>query len=290
LDDIPNRCFVKRAVGNEALFPKLTQSTNEFGVAVTWGNSGASDGEGNAITESNPVFTRVTVYTERLALLSQASLKEVRVNNVGLEAELAWMFRGAASRAVSTAILQGVTSGGAELANTPQGINTGASIALGVAVNARQTGDQISYTDLVGTQFSVDDSVFDDGIFVISAGPTGAMKWIAQLDDSAGRPVMAPEDTWGGTRPPTIAGRGYVNTKSNTKILGDRGDVLYGSFSQYGLVVDTDNMAIERSDHYAFNAGLVTYRLIQYIGGEPLGYNAFAVLGDPTGVSSSSSS
>jgi hypothetical protein len=39
LDDIPNRCFVKRAVGNEALFPKLTQSSNEFGVAVTWGKN-----------------------------------------------------------------------------------------------------------------------------------------------------------------------------------------------------------------------------------------------------------
>ena len=290
LDDIPNRCFVKRAVGNEALFPKLTQSTNEFGVAVTWGNSGASAGEGNALSESNPVFTRVTVYTERLGLLSQASLKEVRVNNVGLEAELAWMFRGAGSRAISTAILEGVTNSGSELANTPQGINTGASIALGVNVQARQVGDQVSYTDLINTQFSVNDSVFDDGIFVISGGSSGAMKWVASLDDTAGRPVFAPEDTWAGARSPTIAGRQYINTVSNTKSLGDRGDVLYGSFMHYGLVVDTDNLSIERSDEYAFNAGLVTYRMILYVGGEPLGYDAFAVLGDPAGVSSSSSS
>lgn len=290
LDDLASRCWVKRAVGKEAQYPKLTQTTNEFGVAVTWGNAGQSSGEGTAITESNPVFTRVDVNLERLSLLSQASLREVRVNDVGLEAELAWMFRGAASRAISTAILQGVSNAGTPLANAPTGINTNASITAGVGTVARQTAAQVSYTDLVGLQFEVDDGIFGEGIFVVSGGSTGAMKYIAGLDDASGRPVYAPEDTWGTRGPATIAGNQYVSTVANTKPLGARGDVLYGNFMGYALPVDDDSFAIERSDEYAFNLGVVTYRMIAYIGGQPIGYDMFSVLDDVSGVSSSSSS
>ena len=286
LDDLASRCWVKRAVGKEAQYPKLTQSTNEFGVAATWGNAGAANGEGTAITESNPVFTRVDVNLERLALLTQASLREVRVNDVGLEAELAWMFRGAASRQISKAILQGVSG----VANAPTGINTNASITAGVTAVARQTANQVSYTDLVNLQFSVDDGIFGEGIFVLSAGSSGAMKYVAGLDDSDGRPVFAPENTWGNGRPATIAGEPYISTVANTKNLGQRGDVIYGNFMGYALPVDDDSFAIERSDEYAFNLGVVTYRLISYIGGQPSGYDMFSLLGDVSGVSSSSSS
>jgi len=290
LDDLASRCWVKRAVGKEAQFPKLTQSSNEFGVAATWGTGGATNGEGTALTESNPVFTRVDVNLERLSCLSQASLREVRVNDVGLEAELAWMFRGAASRQISRAILQGVnTSGTAELANAPTGINTAGSITAGVGTVGRQTAAQVSYTDLVNLQFTVDDGVFGDGIYVVSAGSTGAMKYIAGLDDASGRPVFAPENTWGNGRPATIAGEEYISTVANNKALGARGDVVYGNFMAYGLVLDNE-FAIERSDEYAFNTGVVTYRMIMYVGGQPLGYDQFAVLDDVAGVSSSSSS
>ena len=285
LDSLMDRCWTKRAVGKEAQYPKLTQSTNEFGVASTWGNAGAANGEGTALTESNPVFTRVDVNLERLSCLTQASLREVRVNDVGLEAEIAWMFRGASERAISKAILQGV----AGVANAPSGINTGASITAGVDLVARETANQVSYTDLVNMQFSVDDGVFGSGIFVVSAGSTGAMKYIAGLDDSDGRPVFAPENTWGNGRPATIAGEEYISTVANTAALGARGDVIYGNFMGYALVLDNE-FAIERSDEYAFNAGVVTYRMIMYVGGQPLGYDMFSVLGDVSGASSSSSS
>jgi HK97 family phage major capsid protein len=273
-------------VGKEAQYPKLTQSTNPFGVAVTWGNAGAANGEGTAISESNPVFTRVDVNLERISCLSQASLREVRVNDVGLEAEIAWMFRGAASRAISTAILQGVAGVG----NAPSGINSNASIAAGVTLVQRQTASQVSYTDLVNLQFSVDDGVFGTGMYVVSGGASGAMKYIAGLDDNDGRPVFAPENTWSNGRSANIAGEEYISTVANTVALGGRGDVIYGNFMGYALPVDDTSFAIERSDEYAFNAGVVTYRMIAYIGGQPIGYDMFSVLGDVSGASSSSSS
>jgi len=291
LDDLASRCWVKRAVGKEAQFPKLTQATNEFGVAATWGTAtGTTAGEGTALNESNPVFTRVDVNLERLSCLSQASLREVRVNDVGLEAELAWMFRGAASRQISKAILQGVSvSGTTELPNAPTGINTAGSITAGVGTVGRQVASTVTYTDLVNLQFTVDDGVFGDGIFIISGGSEGAMKYIAGLDDSSGRPVFSPENTWGNGRPATVAGEEYISTVANTKNLGQRGDVIYGNMMAFGLVLDNE-FAIERSDEYAFNAGVVTYRMIMYVGGQPLGYDQFAVLDDVAGVSSSSSS
>jgi len=289
LDGLMDRCWVKRAVGKEAQFPKLTQSTNEFGVAVTWGNAGQNGGEGTAVSESNPVFTRIDVNLERLSCLTQASLREVRVNDVGLEAELAWMFRGASERAISKAILAGVNYGGTALTSAPKGINTNASIAAGVTVVPRQTASQVSYTDLVNLQFSVDDGIFGTGLYVVSGGRTGAMKYIAGLDDTAGRPVFAPENTWGNGRPATIAGEEYVSTVANLASLGRRGDVIYGNFMGYALVLDNE-FAIERSDEYAFNLGVVTYRMIMYVGGQPIGYDMFSLLGDATGASSSSSS
>jgi HK97 family phage major capsid protein len=79
-------------------------------------------------------------------------------------------------------------------------------------------------------------------------------------------------------------------TSENSKALGARGDVIYGNFMGYGLAVDGDEMAIERSDEYAFNTGQITFRLIMYAGGTPLGYDMFSVLGDVSGASSSSSS
>jgi len=284
-DSIPDACYVKRGVGKEVQFPRLTQSTNEFGVSVTWGNAGASSGEGSAISQSDPTFTRVDVNLERLSLLSKASLREVRVNQVGFEAELMWMYRGAANRALSKAILQGV----AGVTNAPTGINTNASITAGVNVLARQTAAQVSYTDLVGLQYACNDGIIGTGMYVISAGSTGAMKYIASLDDTYGRPVFAPEDTWGMAGPKQIAGAPFISTLANSVALGGRGDVIFGNFSGFGLALDND-VVIERSDEYAFNQGLVTYRMIMYAGGELLGPDMFAVLGDVSGVSSSSSS
>jgi HK97 family phage major capsid protein len=286
LDNLPERCWVKEAVGKEAQYPKLTQSTNEFGVAVTWGNGSGSAGEGNAITQSDPVQTQVQYNLERLALLSYTTKRYLRNNDINFLSELAWMYRGATMRALSKAILQGVSG----YSNAPTGINTNTAIAAGVGVVARATANQVSYTDLVNLQFDVDDGVFGTGTFVVSGGSTGAMKYIAGLDDSAGRPVFAPENTWGNGRPATIAGEEYVNTVANTAALGSRGDVIYGNFMGYALPIDRQGAAIERSDEFKFNTGEVAFRQILYAGGGPLGADMFSVLGDVSGVSSSSSS
>jgi HK97 family phage major capsid protein len=272
-----DRCRVKRAVSGTAEFPRLTQSTNRFGVAVSWGT------EGSSITEDNPVFTQVEVSTNRLTGLSQVSLKELRTNGVGLEAEMATMFRGAFNSAVSQAILQGGS-------NRPQGINTNTSIAAGVNVVNRTTASQVSYEDLVELQYTVATGVMPTSIWVVSAGASGAMKYIAGLTDSENRPLLTNLGSWeNSTMIPTLIGSEYIYTPDNTSNLGYRGDVIFGDFSCYGVAVDQE-VTIDRSDQYAFDKGLVTYRVMGYVGGKPLGEDCFALLGDPSAASSSSSS
>jgi HK97 family phage major capsid protein len=128
------------------------------------------------------------------------------------------------------------------------------------------------------------------------------MKYIASLDDSAGRPIFAGDSNsgWGvgAGSVPTIAGQPYIATVSNkdfdsgtVKALGARGDVIYGNFMGYGFCWDSaSGVSIERSDDFAFTSGLVTFRCIVYIGGKILGGQMFSVLDDVSTASSSSSS
>jgi HK97 family phage major capsid protein len=213
------------------------------------------------------------------------SVKELRVNRVGLEAEMATMFRGAFNSEISQAIIAGSGTN-----NRPQGINTNTSISDGVNVVARTTASQVAYEDLVELQYSIEDGTMSDGIWVVSTGANGSMKYIAALTDSEDRPLLTNMIDWtGSTMVNSLLGHEYIYTPDNTATLGNRGDVIFGAFSNYGVAVDTE-INIERSDQFAFDKGLVTYRVIGYVGGKPLGENAFSLLGDVSTASSSSSS
>ena len=286
VDDLPSRCFVKPDLGGGTLFPKLKSQSDSvpFGVSVTWGNSGASGGEGESITASDPTFTQIAVTTDRLAATTQASLKELRVDQIGLEAQIAWMMRNAVSRQISTRILTGTGT-----APFPTGVNSAASITAGLNIEARDAASQVSYTDLSNLQFAVPAGLAEGGIYVLSTGPSGAFKYISGLKDTDGRPVLRNEN-WivGLNAVPTLAGMPYMPTAANTQALGGRGDVVFGNFMNYGLVVGSVDIA--RSDQFAFDKGVITFRVLTYVGGKPLDADAFAVLGDPSGASSSSSS
>lgn len=296
--DLASKCYVKRAVGKTAVFPKLTQAAaTPFGIAITRGDGSGSSGEGQGITESNPQFSQVEISTGRVAALSQASLKEVRNSDVGFEAELAWMFRNAVRFAYSQDVIEGsyANHNGAGL---PLGINTNTSIGThGVATRAREVASQVSYADLAKMQFDVDEGITDEGTYIISGGASGAMQFMVSLDDNDGRPVFFSVPggyiNWAlgqAASPKVVAGRPFVRTKANSANVGSRGDIIYGNLRHYGFVVDTDEMGVERSDHYAFNTGLVTFRLITYVGGRVLAGQAFCVLADVSTASSSSSS
>lgn len=281
-DSIWRMCRTKTS-GKDADFPRIDQATNAYGIAVSWGDEGA------AITQDDPVFNIFNVNTQRLAGLTQVSLKELRNNEIGYEAYLAWGLSGAFDREVDTKILSNTVQD-----NRPIGINTSGQITAGVNLIARETANQISFVDLVNLQNAVDNPIYETGTFIFSVGQDSAWSYISSLDDTDGRPVMRMLDSWVASGLiPQVAGSPYVRSAANEAGLGARGDVIFGDFNMYALVVDnspTGGVAIERSDHYAFNTGRVTFRAIGYVGGRPIGPSGFSLLGDVSAASSSSSS
>ena len=275
-------CLVKTAVGGTAYFPKLTQSTNRFGVAFV------SSTEGNSKPRTDPVFTRTSVTTGEISGLTSVSHKELRVNNVGLEAELAWMFRGAWNEFINKQILQKSDANSQFV-----GINTDAAMALGVVEVSREAAGAVSWKDLMGLVFGIEAGAMSEAKLILKSGSTGAMAAIAALDDTNNRPVFQNllSASWAGgaQSPPTIAGCPYVLTPDLVAILGARGDVICGSFRNYGVAIDQD-ITIDRSDEFHFDRDMATYRVIGYAGGLILGPSCFAVLSDVSGVSSSSES
>jgi HK97 family phage major capsid protein len=274
-DRLMDSCYVKRAVGGTAEFPRLTQ-TNRWGVQVYWGN------EGQKLKKDNPTFNKLSVGTNRLTGLSYVSEKELRVNAVSLEAELATMFRGAMNDAISQGILTG------DGTSEPTGINTTMSIALGAVVVARAVANQVSFADLNALQFAIASGVMAQGRYVMGVGGNSAYKYVGGLVDNYGRPLFRDSMREGVGSIPTLMGSPYVTTPNCVPTLGQRGDVMYGAFGNYGVAVDQE-VTVARSDQFKFDEGMITFRTMAYIGGKPLGPTCFAMLGDVSGVSSSSS-
>jgi len=275
-------CFVKSAVGAAVYFPKLTQSTDRFGVHFH------ASTEGNAKPKSNPNFTRVSVTPGEISGLTLLSTQELRVNNVGLEAELAWSFRGAWNEFINRQILQK-----SDANSSFTGINTDAAIALGVVPVAREAAGAVSWADLMGLVFGVEAGAMADLTMVVKSGSTGALAYVAKLDDTNNRPVFQNllSASWAGgaQNPPQIAGCPYIATPDNDATVGNRGDFICGAFRNYAVAVEpSDGMTIDRSDDFMFDQAMVAYRIIGRAGGLPLGYSCFSVLAEVSGASSSS--
>ncbi len=277
-----DRCMVKTAIGGTAYFPRLTQSTNRFGVAM------AASTEGNSKPKSNPVLNRVSCTTGEISGLTSISHKELRVNNVGLEAELAWMFRGSWNEFMNKQLLQ-KSDGSSQFV----GINTDAAIALGVVEVVREAAGAVSWADLMGLVFAVESGVMGDLVLITKSGSTGAMAAIAKLDDTNNRPVMMNllNASWqeGAQNAARLGGCPLVLTPDLAAAVGARGDVIAAALRNYGVAIDQD-ITIDRSDEYLFDRDMACYRVIGYAGGLLLGPTCFAVLSDVTGVSSSSAS
>lgn len=281
--NLANRCYVKRAVGQTAYFPNLTNSTTEpFGVSCGWGL------EGENINRDDPAFSRKTIGVARLSAFCVASDHELRVNSYNLEAELSFLLRSAMNFEFDKKIIAGAGTGtGPE----PQGILNNQSYADGVVRVARDGAGAIDYADAVQMMFSVNEGAVGTGIFIGSGGATGSAQHLAAKKDSYGRPLFADGNPGfqGGGPYIRLAGAEFVWGLANSNAVGGRGDLIYGDFSAYGFAVSED-VAIDRSDDYMFKQGLVCFRAQAYVGGKPLMPESFAVLDDLAGASSSSSS
>jgi HK97 family phage major capsid protein len=230
--------ILNTSTGEQMLIPKTTSHSTAALVAEA-GTIGASD----------PVFAQAQLDAYKYALLLQVSHELANDTSVDLLGYLAMQ----AGRAVGNAF-------GAHLA-----VGTGSSQPQGVFPVA--TVGVTGGTGVVGAFTS--DNLIDLFYSVIapyrnSASCNWLMKdatvaTVRKLKDTTGQYLWQPSIQVGA--PDTLLGK-YIRTDPFAPAVAlNARSVLFGDFSQY-YVRMVENIRFERSDDFAFNTDLITYRCI----------------------------
>ncbi|MFD5370817.1 phage major capsid protein [Streptomyces sp. NPDC127103] len=227
-----------------------TASGETIEVPVTTAHSSAAlTAEAAAITESDPAFAKRTLGAYKYGVLLQASSELLSDTGVDLEGYLAMQ----AGRALGNAFgVHAVTGDGS---SKPTGIVTSASTGKtgGTGVAGAFTAD-----DLIDLYYSVIAPYRNStscGWMMRDATLAAARK----LKDSQGQYLWQPSIQLG--TPDTLLSK-PVHTDPNVAAVATTAkSVIFGDFSAY-FVRMAGGVRFERSDDYAFNTDLVTYRAI----------------------------
>ncbi len=205
--------------------------------------------EGSAIAASDPAFGQITLGAYKYGTLIQVSRELLDDTGVDLEGYLAMQAGRALGNAFGAHAMTGTGT------NQPRGVVTDAT--LGVTGSTGVTG-AFNSDNLIDLFYSV----------IAPYRASASAKWIMRdssvavarkLKDSTGQYIWQPGLT--ADAPDTILGK-QVLTDPNiagTALAGK--SVLFGDFSQFFIRL-AGGVRFERSDDYAFNTDLVTFRAL----------------------------
>jgi HK97 family phage major capsid protein len=227
-----------------------TASGESIEIPVTTAHSTAAiTPEGGTIGESDPAFGKRTLGAYKYGVLLQASTELLADTGVDLEGYLAMQ----AGRALGNAFgVHAITGDGS---SKPTGIVTSASAGVtgGTGVTGAFTADNL--IDLYHSVISPYRNSTSCG-WLMRDATLGATR---KLKDSQQQYLWQPSIQVGA--PDTLLGK-PVYTDPNVAAVGvTNKSVLFGDFSQY-FVRMAGGVRFERSDDYAFNSDLVTFRAL----------------------------
>lgn len=227
-----------------------TASGEQIQVPKTTSHSTASlIAEAGTITASDPVFGQVPLDAYKYAFLLQISSELVQDTSVDLEGYVAMQ----SGRAVGNAFgVHAITGDGSA---KPNGLVTAATSGVtgGTAVAGAFTFD-----NLIDLFFSVI-APYRNSQSCAWMFKDSSLATARKLKDTNGSYLWQPAASVGA--PDTIMGK-PVYTDPNIAATGlNAKSVLFGDISQY-FVRMVDTIRFERSDDYAFNTDLITYRCI----------------------------
>ena len=212
-------------------------------------------GEGTAISESDPVFNSfITLGAYKFSFLVQLSRELVEDSGVDILRFLADQTGNELGVRVNASLTTGSGS------NAPKGIVTAS--ALGVTGSTAVSG-AFTADNLIDLVYSVDTAgrrLAGSG-FQMNAASIGKMR---KLKDTAGNYVFQPalsadaQDLLLGY--PVFENPGMADTATSAK------SVIFGHLPSY-YVRQVGGIKLDRSDDYAFNAGLVTFRATMRVDG-----------------------
>ena len=229
---------LQTSTGEQIQVPKTTAHSTAALVA-----------EAGTISASDPAFGQVPLDAYKYAFLTQVSNELLNDTSVDLLGYLAMQAGRALGNALGAALITGTGS------SQPNGVVTAATSAVtgGTGVSGAFT-----YDNLVDLYFSVIAPYRDSA----SCGwllKDSSLATARKIKDSQNRPLWEPSLVAG--TPDTLLGKPVWTDPNVAAVALNAKSVLFGDFSQY-FVRLVDGIRFERSDDYAFNTDLVTYRAI----------------------------
>ena len=205
--------------------------------------------EAGTIGASDPAFGQVTLNSYKYGLLLQLSNELVTDTGVDLIGYVSMQAGRAVGNALGAHLVTGTNS------SQPGGVVTGATLGVtgGTGVTGAFTPDNL--IDLYYSVISPYRNSKSCGWLMRDATLGTARK----LKDTTGQYLWQPSLQVGA--PDTILGK-PVNTDPNVAAVAlNAKSVLFGDFSQY-FVRMVNGIRFERSDDFAFNQDLITYRCL----------------------------
>lgn len=205
--------------------------------------------EAGTIGASDPVFGQVTLNSYKYGLLLQMSSELVTDTGVDLQGYVSMQAGRAVGNALGAHLVTGTNS------SQPGGVVTGATLGV---TGATSVAGAFTADNLIDLQYSVIAPYRNSPScgWLLRDASLGAIR---KLKDSQGQYLWVPSIQVG--VPDTLLGK-PVHTDPNVAAVGlSAKSVVFGDFSQY-FVRMVNGLRFERSDDYAFNTDLITYRCL----------------------------
>jgi HK97 family phage major capsid protein len=237
--------IITTASGEDLILPKTTAHPA----------AGTIVSEGAAIGESDPTFGQGTLQAFKYAELIQVSTELITDTGVDLLGYLARAFGRALGNGSGADFVTGSGS------SKPRGVITAGSLMVtgGTGVSGEATGD-----NLIDLFFTVKEPYAVNGEWLLRRATLGKVR---KLKDANNQYLWQPG--LAGDVQSTILGAPYV-LDPNVPAAGTAAtSIAFGDFSAY-KIRDVGSLRFERSDDFAFNADLVTFRAILRTDGDLL--------------------
>ena len=227
-----------------------TSSGETLSVPKTTAHStGAIVTEGSAIGVSDPAFGQATLGAFKYGVMIQVSRELLNDSGVDMEGYLSMQAGRALGNAFGAHLVAGTGT------NQPRGVLLDATVGVtgGTGAGGGFTGD-----NLIDLFYSVIDPYRNSAqaAFVAKDSTVGNLR---KIKDSTGQYIFQPSLVLG--TPDTLLGKPLLTDPYMPAVAVGAKSVLFGDLSQY-FVRLVGGIRFERSDDYAFNTDLVTYRCL----------------------------
>lgn len=222
-------------------------------------------GEGTGLAEADPAFGQVTLGSWKYGQLLQVSNELLQDTGVNILDYLARDMGRALGEASGSDFIVGTGT------NQPNGLFTATLAQVGTTVQGTDT--VIEADNVISLFYSVIEPYARNGYWLFERATEGAIR---KLKDGNNQYLWQPGLQAGS--PNLLLGRPIVSETHVASIGSANASVGFGDVSAYAIR-DAGSIRIERSDDYAFNTDLVTWRAILRTDGDLIdGTGAFKVM------------